>query len=187
MGNAEVSRRPLRIRGAFTWHTGTHELFDYDNNSQTETVIYPSTSGFLQRKGLELQYSQLERAEWETLFQIDEPDGRVVRIVDGATPGEQREQLWMVLQQNCSFILNEGDTLKLGKMVVTVKEIVLSRDQSECTMMETKVPDCNHNMDLVEARSGRLSIIQPAAGFLGRQGPRSAASASTATTRRTTR
>ena len=56
MGNAEPISRPLKIKGAFTWHTGSHELFDYDNNNQGETLIYPLGPGFLQRKGLELHF-----------------------------------------------------------------------------------------------------------------------------------
>lgn len=57
MGNAQSVRRPLKIRGAFTWHTGSHELFDYDNNNNVETIISPQGKGFLQRKGLELNYT----------------------------------------------------------------------------------------------------------------------------------
>jgi hypothetical protein len=52
MGNVQSVRRPLKIRGAFTWHTGSHELFDYDNNNNVETIISPQGKGFLQRKGL---------------------------------------------------------------------------------------------------------------------------------------
>lgn len=88
MGNAESVRRPLKIRGAFTWHTGSHELFDYDNNNQAETIIYPNGKGFLQRKGLELQYNTEEQEEWETLFRMEEGRNGLVKISDGKVTKE---------------------------------------------------------------------------------------------------
>lgn len=59
----------------------------------------------------------------------------------------------MVLQKNCSFFLNEGDVLKLGKMIVSIKEIVLHKDPEEYTMMETKIVDNNFMTELAEVRS----------------------------------
>ena len=50
--------------------------------------------------------------------------------MDGKETKQQGEQLWMVLQPKHSFILNPGDVLKMGKIIVTVKEIVLHRDQN---------------------------------------------------------
>lgn len=52
---------------------------------------------------------------------MEEARNGLVKITDGKATKEQSEQLWMVLQPKYSFILNQGDVLKLGKIIVTVK------------------------------------------------------------------
>lgn len=75
----------------------------------------------------------------------------------------------MVLQKNCSFFLNEGDVLKLGKMIVSIKEIVLHKDPEEYTMMETKIVDNNFMTELAEVRSSKYIIIKPVVEYQRKQ------------------
>ena len=82
MGSVHTMRRPLKIKGAFTWHNGPYELFDYDNNNQAETIMYPEGSGYLQRKSFELQFVTHQEEGWDTLFEVEEGPNSLIRIRD---------------------------------------------------------------------------------------------------------
>ena len=72
----------------------------------------------------------------------------------------------MVLQPKNSFVLHQGDMLKLGKIVLVVKDIVLAGNQNELTLADARA---EINLDYSEVQSGITPVTQPRAESPERQ------------------